>query len=516
MTAHNRLELAWSSRPHYNPGKVDIQTDHVDVLIVGAGLSGIGAAYYLQTRCPAKSYLILEARDSMGGTWDLFRYPGVRSDSDMYTLGYAFRPWRNPQAIAGGPAILDYIRETAQAYGIDRKIRFNHRVRRAEWCSAKSRWTVEAERGPEAEVARLTCNFLYFCSGYYDYERGYTPQWPGMAQFRGQLVHPQHWPETLDYAGKKIVVIGSGATAVTLVPSLAEQAAHVTMLQRSPTYIVSLPTEDRIANWLRRRLPAPLAHGLIRWKNVLLSLFYYQLMRRRPQMMKRALVRQVQEELGPGYDVDTHFTPHYNPWDQRLCLVPDGDLFEAIKAGRASVVTDHIETFTPCGIRLRSGQELEAGIVVTATGLVMRLMSHVQLVVDGEPVDLAEKMTYKGMMLSDVPNSALAIGYTNASWTLKCELIHRYVCRLLNYMDEHGYVQATPRQSDPSVAPQPVVDFTSGYIQRALPFLPNQGSRWPWKLYQNYLLDRLTFRFSKIDDGTMVFRRAEEPVATSR
>lgn len=484
-------------------------TTDVDVLVVGAGLSGIGAAYYVETYCPGKRYAILEARDSIGGTWDLFRYPGVRADSDIYTLGYSFRPWRGEKAIADGDAILAYIRETAAAYGIDRQIRFNHRVRRAEWCADDARWTVEAERGPEREVVRLTCNFLYMCTGYYEYEAGYTPAWPGVADFSGRLVHPQQWPQTLDYAGKRIVVIGSGATAVTLVPALAEQAAHVTMLQRSPTYIVSRPEKDRLANWLRGRLPRRLAHGLVRWKNVLTDLFFYQLMRRRPEMMKQYLVRQVQEELGPDFDVATHFTPRYNPWDERLCLVPDGDLFAAIKRGAASVVTGHIETFTPTGIRLRSGRTLEADVVVTATGLVMRLMSGVEMVVDGVPVDLSERMTYKGMMLSDVPNSALAIGYTNASWTLKCELIHRYVCRLLNYMDEHGYVQATPRHTDPSVTPEPVIDFTSGYVQRALPRLPSQGSRPPWKLYQNYLLDMLTFRFGRLDDGAMTFRRPE-------
>jgi len=483
-----------------------MQAEHVDVLIVGAGLSGIGAAYYIQTCCPEKSYAILEARDDLGGTWDLFRYPGVRSDSDMFTLGYSFHPWRNPQAIAGGPAILAYIRETAQAYGVDAQIRYNHRVRRAEWLSNQGNWIVEAECGPEQEVVRLTANFLYMCSGYYAYERGYLPEWPSVEHFAGRLVHPQHWPETMDYTNKRVIIIGSGATAVTLVPAMATQAAHVTMLQRSPTYIVSLPMQDRVANWLRRWLPARPAHGLIRWKNVLTNMFYYQLMRRWPKVMKSYLIKQVQEQLGPDYDVTTHFTPHYNPWDERLCLVPDGDLFNAIKTGKASVVTDHIERFIPTGIQLRSGRELEADIIIAATGLVMRLMSGVQLIVDGKPVILAEQMTYKGMMLSDVPNLALAIGYTNASWTLKCELIHRYVCRLLNYMGGHGYVQCTPRQSDSAISAEPVVDFTSGYIQRALPSLPSQGSRRPWKLHQNYLLDRLAFGFSRINDGVMEFK----------
>jgi monooxygenase len=485
-------------------------TEHVDVLIVGAGLSGIGAAYYVQTRCPGKRYAILEARDAIGGTWDLFRYPGVRSDSDMYTLGYSFRPWRDPKAIADGPAILAYVRETAQAYGIDRKIRFGCRVRRAAWSSADERWTVEAERGPGQEPVRLTCSFLYMCSGYYEYEQGYTPEWPGLEQFAGRLVHPQHWPEELDYAGKGVVVIGSGATAVTLVPALAERAAHVTMLQRSPTYIVAQPAEDRVANWLRRRLPERIGYAAARWKHILLSMLFYNLMRWQPALMKRNLLKLVQAQLGPGYDVATHFTPRYNPWDQRLCLAPDGDFFKAVAAGKASVVTDRIEGFTPGGIRLRSGAELAADVVVTATGLVMRLLSGVQLVVDGAPVELARTMTYKGMMLDGVPNLAMAIGYTNASWTLKCELTSRYVCRLLNHMDRHGYARCTPRNSDPSIRPEPVLSFSSGYVQRALAELPSQGSRRPWKLYQNYLLDMLTFRLGRLDDGTMEFWRSAQ------
>lgn len=484
--------------------------EHVDVLIVGAGLSGIGAAYHLQSRCPTKRYALLEARDAIGGTWDLFRYPGVRSDSDMYTLGFSFRPWREAKAIADGSSILRYIRETAQAYGIDRNIRFGHRVRRAEWSSADTGWTVEAERA-SGETVRLTCKFLYMCSGYYAYDRGYLPEWPGVAQFKGQIVHPQQWSEQLDYTGKRVVVIGSGATAVTLVPVMAERAAHVTMLQRSPTYIVAQPARDLIAGWLREHLPEQLAHGLVRWKNVLLSMLFYTLMRRKPEMAKRNLLKMVRAQLGPDYDVATHFTPRYNPWDQRLCLVPDGDLFAAITAGKASVVTDHIERFTPTGIRLRSGAELPADIIVTATGLVMKLMSGVQLVVDGTPVELGQTMNYKGMMLSDVPNLALSIGYTNASWTLKCELIARYVTRLLRYMDRHGYVQCTPRRTDPAVTAEPVVNFTSGYVQRALSTLPSQGSRRPWKLYQNYLLDILTFRLGRIDDGTLEFRRREQP-----
>ena len=400
--------------------------------------------------CPGKSFVILEGRAAMGGTWDLFRYPGVRSDSDMYTLGYRFRPWRDAKAIADGPAILNYIRETAAEFGVDKTIRYDHRVRRASWSSDDALWTVEAETGPEKRVVRFTCNFLYLCTGYYDYEGGYTPEWPGVERFRGQIVHPQKWPEDLDYAGKRVVVIGSGATAVTLVPAMAERAAHVTMLQRSPTYVVSRPAEDKIANWLRRRLPDRAAYALTRWKNVLLGMFFYNLARKRPELMKRLIAKGVRRHLGEEYDLK-HFTPQYNPWDQRLCLVPDSDLFRAIREGSASVVTDHIETFTETGLRLKSGEHLDADIIVTATGLVLKLMSGLQLVVDGAPVDLSKTMAYKGMMYSDVPNLASAFGYTNASWTLKCDLTAEYVCRLLNHMDRYGYAQCTPRVNDPSV-----------------------------------------------------------------
>lgn len=487
-----------------------MSAEHVDVLIVGAGLSGIGAAYYVQTRCPTKSYAILEGRSTLGGTWDLFRYPGVRSDSDMHTLGYSFRPWREAKAIADGPSILKYIRETAEEYGIDRKIRFGHQVRSAVWSSADATWTIEAERESDQQIVRLTCNFLYMCSGYYDYEAGYTPAWPGIERFAGRVVHPQQWPNELDYSGKRVVVIGSGATAVTLVPAMAAHAAHVTMLQRSPTYIVARPSEDAVANWLHRRLPSKLAHGLARWKSVLLGMFFYTLARRRPAATKQTIVQMVRKHLGPAYDVDTHFTPRYNPWDQRMCLVPDADLFAAIKSGKASVVTDQIDRFTEAGIRLRSGAELAADVIVTATGLVMKVLSGIQLVVDGTPVDLSKTMSYKGMMYSDIPNLASALGYTNASWTLKCELTSAYVCRLLNYMDRHGYRQCTPRRHDPSITEEPALSFTSGYVQRAIDTLPRQGSKKPWKLYQNYALDLLTLRFGAVNDGTMEFTRREQ------
>jgi monooxygenase len=476
--------------------------EHFDVLVVGAGLSGIGAAYHLQTRCPTRSYAILEAREAIGGTWDLFRYPGVRSDSDMYTLGYRFRPWREAKAIADGPSILRYIRETAAEHGIDRHIRFGQRVARMAWSSEDARWTVDAET--TAGVVRYTCEFVYACTGYYEYEAGYTPEWPDLAKFGGRVVHPQQWPEHLDYAGRRVVVIGSGATAVTLVPAMAERAAHVTMLQRSPTYVFSLPSRDRVATWLREHLPERLAYALARWKNVLLSMAFYQYARRRPERMKTLIRHGVRARLGQEYDIDTHFAPHYDPWDQRLCFVPDGDLFKAIRSGSADVVTDAVIGFDAAGIRLKSGARLDADIIVTATGLRMRILNGVTLTVDGAPVALSSTMAYKGAMYSDIPNLASALGYTNASWTLKCDLTAEYVCRLLNHMAEFGYGSATPRR-DPSVAEAPVIDFTSGYVLRALASLPRQGTRTPWKLHQNYAWDLVTLRFGALEDGTMHF-----------
>ena len=479
--------------------------EHVDVLVVGAGLSGIGAACHLRQKCPEKSFVILEGRGALGGTWDLFRYPGVRSDSDMYTLGYRFRPWRDAKAIADGPAILNYIRETAAEYGVDRHIRYGHRVRRASWSSDAAAWTVEAEAGPEKSLVKLTCTFLYLCTGYYDYEGGYTPEWPGVERFGGRVVHPQKWPEDLDYSGKRVVVIGSGATAVTLVPAMAGRAAHVTMLQRSPSYVAAMPAEDRIANWLRRRLPERSAYALTRWKNVLLGMFFYNLARSRPEVFKRMIAKGARKRLGQDYDLK-HFTPQYNPWDQRLCLAPNADIFRAIRDGRASVVTDQIETFTETGLRLQSGEHLDADIIVTATGLVLKLMSGLQLVVDDAPVDLPKTMAYKGMMYSDVPNLASAFGYTNASWTLKCDLTAEYVCRLLKHMDKHGYAQCTPRVNDPAVREEPILDFTSGYVKRALHTLPRQGSKTPWRLHQNYVRDLSMLRYGRVDDGTMEFK----------
>ncbi len=485
--------------------------EHFDVLIVGAGLSGVGAGVHLQTNCPGRSYAILEARERLGGTWDLFRYPGIRSDSDMYTLGYSFKPWKEAKAIADGSSILSYIEQTAREHDIDERIRFNHRVVRSEWSSQEARWTVEAERGDTGETVHLTCGFLLMCSGYYRYDEGYTPEFPGAERFAGQIVHPQHWGEEIDYAGKRVVVIGSGATAITLVPAMAGSAAHVTMLQRSPSYVVSLPAEDRIANVLRRALPAKAAYAIARWKNVLRTMASFQLARRRPAAMKALLRRALERQLPPGYDIDTHFNPRYDPWDQRLCLVPDGDLFKAIGAGRASVVTDRIETFTERGIRLASGAELEADLIVTATGLNLVVFGGMEIAIDGSEVELAQTMSYKGMLLSGVPNLALTVGYTNASWTLKCDLTCEYVCRLLNHMAAHGYRVCTPRR-DPAVAELPFIDFSSGYVLRTIDQFPKQGSKAPWRLYQNYALDILSLKRGAVEDGALEFSRGRVPV----
>jgi cation diffusion facilitator CzcD-associated flavoprotein CzcO len=480
--------------------------DHFDVIIVGAGLSGIGAGYHLQANSPRKTYAILEGRDAIGGTWDIFRYPGIRSDSDMYTLGYSFKPWREAKAIADGPSIRKYVRDTAAENGIDKKIRFGHMVKRASWDSNTARWTVEAEVGAAKQIVRLTCNFLFMCSGYYSYAGGYDPEFPGRDAFKGTIIHPQKWPEDLDYKNKKVVVIGSGATAVTLVPAMAEQAAHVTMLQRSPTYVVSRPAEDAAANWLREHLPAKFAYSLVRWRNVLFGMYFFNLARKKPGQVKKYLIDMVRKELGEGHDVETHFTPRYNPWDQRLCLVPDSDLFQSLKSGKSSVVTDTIETFTPTGIKLASGKDLDADIIVTATGLKVELLAGMQVTVDGVVQDMPRTMSYKGMMYSDVPNLASSFGYTNASWTLKCDLTCEYVCRILNYMDRHGYAEARPRK-DASVEEAPWLDFSSGYVQRAKDVLPRQGTKKPWKLYQNYALDLVTLRYGKVNDGTLQFSK---------
>ena len=488
--------------------------EHLDVVIVGAGLSGIGAACHLEDHCPNKTYTLLESRAALGGTWDLFRYPGIRSDSDMHTLGYRFKPWREKKAIADGSSIRNYMNETVSEYGIEKHIRYHQKLRTASWSSDDSRWTLEIEQtqpnSEGREVVQLTCNFLFMCSGYYNYARGHRPIFEGAERFAGQILDPQFWPEDLDYAGKRVAVIGSGATAVTIVPSMAEQAAHVTMVQRSPTYVVSRPAEDRIANTLRRFLPGKWAYALTRFKNVTLQRFLYGRTRTQPEKVKELILRRVQDALGPDYDVETHFTPSYNPWDQRLCLVPDGDLFEAIKSGRASVVTDHIDSFTESGIQLQSGEKVEADIIVTATGLELEVLGGVQFSVDGKPVDFADTWTYKGMMYSGIPNLVQTFGYINASWTLRADLTSEYVCRLLNRMDELGVDQCVPRlrPEDSGMPARPWIDdFTPGYMQRMMHLFPKQGDRGPWRNTQNYTADKKMIRKAPLEDGALHFGR---------
>ncbi|WP_281688971.1 flavin-containing monooxygenase [Pseudonocardia thermophila] len=485
--------------------------EHVDVLIVGAGISGIGAAYHLSSRCPERSYLIVEARAAIGGTWDLFRYPGVRSDSDMHTLGYGFAPWLSDVSIADGPAILDYLTETARRYGIDQRIRFHRRVVATDWSSADQRWTVELADPVTGDRSTITCGFLWHCSGYYDAERGYAPEFPGAERVTGRIVHPQHWPEDLDYTGKRVVVIGSGATAITLVPAMTDEAAHVTMLQRSPTYIVSLPKRDPLDTKLRKVLPVRLTYPIVRWKNVLLQMANYQLMQAFPRQA-RALIRRMTERELPGFDLDTHFTPRYDPWDERLCVVPDGDLFRALRAGTASVVTGQIESFTERGIRLTSGEELEADVVVTATGLNLRMLGGVVPSVDGTPILPRDVMTYRGLMLEGVPNFAYTFGYVNSSWTLRADLVADFVTRLLAHMRDHGYAVAVPVNTDPTVVRRPLLDFTPGYIRRSLDQLPKQGSRSPWTVRMNYPLERLQMKRARVTVG-MRFERPRTRVA---
>ena len=480
---------------------------HFDVLIVGAGLSGIGAAYHLQQKCPGKSYAILEGREAIGGTWDLFRYPGIRSDSDMHTLGYIFKPWKERKAIADGPSILNYVRETAEENGIDRHIQFSRLVRRAAWESDTATWSVEAEDAKTGEMHRLSCSFLYMCSGYYSYEGGHRPDFPGEEAFQGQIVHPQAWPEDLDYTGKKVVVIGSGATAVTLVPEMAKSAGHVTMLQRSPTYVVSRPAEDAMANRLRKILPESWAYGLTRWRNVLFQMFFFNMARKQPEKVKAKILHLAQQELGPDIDVGKHFTPSYNPWDQRLCLVPDSDLFKSLKEGSSSVVTDHIEASTPQGIKLKSGETLEADIIVTATGLKLVFLGGMEISVDGEPVVPAQIHGYRGVMFEGIPNLASTFGYTNASWTLKADLTADYVTRLLKHMDRKGFDEARP-VAEGEIGEEPWLDFSSGYVQRAMEAFPKQGSETPWRLHQNYLKDIFLLRHADMDDGVLRFRKA--------
>ncbi len=475
-------------------------TSHVDVLIVGAGLSGIGAACHLARRLPGMSYAILESRPTLGGTWDLFRYPGIRSDSDMFTMGYSFEPWTQADAVADGPAILDYLTRTARRHGVDRAIRYQHRVVRAEWSSVRSTWTVVVDRDDTGERTRMTCSFLWLCAGYYRYDHGYTPDWPGQDVFRGVVVHPQHWPDGLDVAGQRVVVVGSGATAVTVVPALARTAAHVTMLQRTPSYVMPVPRSDGLARTVLAVLPPKAAHNVMRWKNVLVGQGTYTLSRRRPDLAKRLIRRAQKHYLPAGFDADTHLTPPYDPWDQRLCMVPDGDLFAAVSSGRASMVTDAVERLEPDGVRLSSGRVLEADVIVTATGFTLNPLGGVELMVDDLPVAIGDTVTYLGAMLSGVPNMAFVVGYTNAAWTLKADLVSIFVCRLLERMQKKGYRVVTPQPPPPDDTDRhPIIDFSSGYVTRSLSQLPKQGSAVPWRLYQSYPLDVALYRYRPVE-----------------
>ncbi len=482
--------------------------DDVDVIIIGAGISGIGAGYHLQDKCPDRRYLILEGRESLGGTWDLFRYPGIRSDSDMHTLGYSFKPWTGIKSITDGPSILAYIRETAVEYGIDRNIRFQHQVTDASWSGSEKRWTITAKDSKRSREVTFRCGFLFICSGYYSYESGYTPDFPGAESFEGDIVHPQQWPDQLDYDGKHVVVIGSGATAVTLVPAMAKTAAHVTMLQRSPSYVVAMPDRDVIANRLLQVLPKSIANRLTRWKNIKISEFFYRKTRTSPEKVRKFILDRARKGLGDIFDVETHFCPAYNPWDQRLCLIPNGDLFSVLKSGKASVVTDQIKTFTRSGIELHSGPVLKADIIVTATGLTVMAGGGIDFLIDGEPINFPERWAYKGVAYSDVPNMVSIFGYINASWTLRADMIAEYVCRLLNHMRATDSTVCVPRlrATDRHMAKRPLIeDFSSGYIARALPKLPRQGDRAPWINPQSYSVDRKALIKAPIDDGVMTF-----------
>ena len=489
--------------------------EHVDVLIIGAGISGIGAAYYLQREHPSKSYAILEARGATGGTWDLFRFPGIRSDSDLHTFGYAFKPWEDKKAIAGADAILAYLRETAAENGIDRKIRLHHKVRGAAWSSKDARWLVDIERADSGETLRIACRWLFCASGYYRYDEGFSPRFEGKERFAGPIVHPQHWPEDLDYRGKRVVVIGSGATAVTLVPAMAEEAAHVTMVQRTPTYILPMPSEDKIANLLRRVLPRDRAYELTRRKNIAMQRAIWRLCQRFPRAARRIIRSMNVKQLPKGYPVDEHFNPPYDPWDQRLCMVPDADLFKAIRRGRASVITARIETFTERGIRLEGGREIEADILVTATGLNLLPFGGIGLTVDGDPVHIPEKVAFKGMMLDGVPNFAFAIGYTNSSWTLKVGLLCEHFCRLLAYMDAHGHAICRPEISDPAMPRQPLLNFAAGYVKRSIDQLPRQGDRAPWRTSMDYYSDTKLLKEDSVEDPNLHFSSPARPAAAA-
>jgi monooxygenase len=479
------------------------QIESVDVLIIGAGLAGIGGACQLRRQCTYHSFMILESRETSGGTWDLFRYPGFRSDSDMYTYSYGFKPWKDKSTIADGHKILSYIREAAAEYNVEQHIRYKHKVVAANWSSSQKRWLVTAERG-DGEQLTISCKFMFNCCGYYDYDQGYTPDFTGADDFKGQLFHAQHWPEDLDYNGKRVVVIGSGATAVTLIPAMAKDTASLTMLQRTPTYIANVPAEDPMALKLRKWLPGSVVFRLTRWKKVMFQIYTYHLSRKKPQQLRRFLLGQVKKELGPDYDVKTHFTPPYNPWDQRLCAVPDGDMFKAIREGHAEVVTDHIDTFNSEGIQLKSGKQLDADIVVLATGLNLKFAGGIVHSIDDKEVDITEHFIYRGMMFSGIPNMAFTVGYTNSSWTLKTDLTSNYVCRLLKKMDRGNYATVTPNLKG-DVKEVPMLDFDAGYVLRARDQMPKNGDRLPWRNYQNYIRDFMGLRLGRVNDSELEF-----------
>ena len=473
-----------------------------DVIIIGAGLSGIGAACHLSKNCPDKSYAVLEGREQMGGTWDLFKYPGIRSDSDMYTLGYNFKPWTDPQAIADGPSILKYIKETASEFNVTDKIRYQQKVTKIDWDSESARWTLTINQGDQH--TQMQCSFLITCTGYYNYQAGYTPEFPGRNNYQGTFIHPQHWPETLDYSNKKIVVIGSGATAVTLVPELAKKATSVTMLQRSPTYLTSLPRVDHLSVWMRKVLPDTWVYRFARTRNIGFTIAFYNYCKKFPNNARKFIAKMAKKDLPDHFDMK-HFDPKYNPWDERVCVVPDSDMFQAISDGKADVMTDTIETFTETGLKLDSGKELEADIIISATGLDIQIMGGIEVSVDGQAYDFSEKMIYRGVLFQDLPNLGMIFGYTNASWTLKSDLVSEYMCRVINHLDKTNTNTAVPKDNQ-SMKHIPFMDMSSGYIQRALHKAPKQGEKLPWRLYQNYLKDMFMLRYGKLDDDVLTFR----------
>jgi monooxygenase len=479
---------------------------HFDVIIIGAGLSGIGAACHLKRNCPNKTFAMLEGRSNIGGTWDLFKYPGIRSDSDMHTFAYSFKPWTYDKTISDGATIMKYLNETIDDYELRKHIKYNHWISEVFWSSDEDKWTVKGKNNESNEVIQLSCNFLISCTGYYDYDEGYTPDFKGLENYKGQFVHPQKWTNDIEYENKEVIIIGSGATAVTLLPTMAEKTKHITMLQRSPTYMMSLPEHDKFSKVVKRWLPSKIAHFLARWKHVLGQIYFYKISKKKPKEVRYFIKKEIRKVLGEDYDVETHFNPKYNPWDQRICAVVDNDLFDAINEGKCTIVTDYIDSFTEKGILLQSGKELEADLVVSATGLKIKFVGGINIKVDGKTIDPSDLVNYKGMMLQDVPNMAMIAGYTNASWTLKSDLVGEYICRLLHHMDKKGLTSCTPTLSDNNVITEPASDLASGYIQRALDELPKQGDKYPWKLNQNYIKDMIALRFKSIDDGYLVFK----------